>query len=441
MRRGYFGPAMGVIVLSLGCAARDGGPSAAAPAGPVAVEVVSLRPATISRLVEQPGTVRADEETRLLARIPGYVGALHADIEREVKKGDVLAELTVPEAVAENDQKQAMVKQAKAELAQAEKARAAALARVEAKQALVKQAKAGLGRASALVERWASESARMAGLAGRGVIDAQSRDEVKNQHQAAVAGLDEAKAKVGSAAAAAKQAAAEGDKAAADVTAAQARLAVALAAARQARAMLDYREVKAPYDGVVTRRHVNLGDLLQPGPGKEVGLFTVMKLDPVRVVIAVPEADAEVVRAGQAVRLTFPALRPAGREGKVTRTSWALDPTSRTLRAEIDLPNKDRKVRPGMYVTAALTAAVPAAAALPAAAVARQGDDTVAYRVEGDKAVLVVLRVGLRDDKHVEVLGYRRQGEVIWATPTGKEAFVGKLTAGLSDGASVAVGR
>src|SRR5262245_27496077 len=74
-----------LLVLLAGCAGRDG-PRATGPTGPVAVEVVTLRPATITRVVEQPGTVQADEETRILARIPGYVGKLYVDIDKEVKK-------------------------------------------------------------------------------------------------------------------------------------------------------------------------------------------------------------------------------------------------------------------------------------------------------------------------------------------------------------------
>jgi multidrug efflux pump subunit AcrA (membrane-fusion protein) len=431
---------VGLLLLAgAGCASRGGESRDAAPRGPVAVQVVTLQPATVARVVEQPGTVRADEHTQLFVKVPGYVEKLRADIGQEVKKGELLAALWAPELEEESKQKEALIQQAAAELRQAVKAEAAARARVLAKAAMVREAKAGLGRADALVLRWRSESGRMTGLTKRGVIDAQSRDEVDNQYKAALAGRDEAKARVGSADAAVTQSNAEQEKAVADVGGARARLGVAQAAARQARVMLDYLEVRAPFDGVVTHRQVNTGDLLQPGPGKAVGVFTVARLDPVRVVVAVPEADAALVRPGTVVKLTLPALRPAAREGKVTRTSWALDPQSRTLQAEIDLPNKDRLVRPGMYVTASLTARVPAATTLPAAAVARQGDDLVAYRVEGGKAVQVVLRTGLRDERHVEVLQYRRPGDVVWATPTGRDEFVGQLTAELSDGASLEV--
>jgi RND family efflux transporter MFP subunit len=211
---------------------------------------------------------------------------------------------------------------------------------------------------------------------------------------------------------------ADEDKAAADVKAAAARLDVAKAAVREVKARQGYLEIKAPFDGVVTRRSVNRGALVKSGDNHV--LFSVARIDPVRVVIHVPEADAGLVAAGQDVRM---ALQGPEQTGKVVRTSWSLEPGSRTLRTEIDLPNDKGLLRPGMYVHAKLTAELPAAWAVPAAAVGKLGDDAILYLVENGKAVRVVAQLLKGDGQFTQISRYRKPGASDWTDVTGTESF------------------
>lgn len=119
--------------------------------------------------------------------------------------------------------------------------------------------------------------------------------------------------------------------------------------------------------------------------------------------------------------------------GTVTRTSWSLDPGSRTLRTEIDLPNPDGRVRPGMFVTARLTAELPAGWAVPAAAVGKAGDDPVVYLAEGGKAVRVPAQLGRGDGQFTQVRRVKRPGASDWADVTGAEVFASPASA-LTDG-------
>jgi multidrug efflux pump subunit AcrA (membrane-fusion protein) len=391
--------------------------------------------------------VQPYEETRLFAKFPGYVRAIgpdparggdaRIDIGSRVKAGQLLAELAVPEVEQEARQKEALVAQAEAEVEQARKALAAAAAGVAAAEAQVAEARAGLGRAQALFDRWQSEAGRIAGLVQGGVIDPQTRDETRNQLRAAEAARAEAAAKVTSAEAGVRKAAADRDKAAADVTAAEAKREVAGAEVGRLAALLGYARITAPFDGVVTHRAVSTGDFLSAAD-KE-GAFRVARLDPVRVVVQVPEADAGLVAEGTPVKLAIQAVAGPERAGVVARTSWSLEPGSRTLRTEVDLPNPDGRVRPGMYAYARITAPLPAAWAVPAAAVGKAGDDPVVYLAEGGKAVRVLVEPLRGDGRFTQVRRYKRAAADGWAEFAGSES-VAAPAAALSDGQAIPAG-
>jgi RND family efflux transporter MFP subunit len=340
-------------------------------------------------------------------------------------------------------QKQALVAQAAAQVEQAQAAEASAEAACATAQALVREAEAGRRRVQAGYERWESEYKRLQGLVARKVIDEQTRDETLNQFKAAAAAREEVEAKVQSAEAAARESTARRDQARADVAAAQARRQVAQADEQRMRALLGYAMIRAPFDGVVTSRHVDTGHYLQPATGaRGEPLFVVARVDPVRVFVDVPEADASPLRPGAAARVRVQVLHDQEFTGTVTRTSWALDPRTRTLRVEIDLPNRDGRLRPGMYAYAAITLDHPGALTLPAAAVLKQGESTVCYRVEDGKALRTPVQVGLSDGRLVEVLKKQPPGrEGVWEDWRGTEEVVANNPAALADGQAVRVAK
>jgi len=134
------------------------------------------------------------------------------------------------------------------------------------------------------------------------------------------------------------------------IAAAQADLQVAEAEAQRLKALVGYDTITAPFNGVVTRRLVNPGDLVQTATStRGAPLFTVQELDMVRVFADVPEEGAANIRPGRPATVT---LYQAGRlavHGTVTRVASAFDPATRTMRIEIDLPNPDLTLLPGMY--------------------------------------------------------------------------------------------
>jgi RND family efflux transporter MFP subunit len=435
------------LALLAGCNQHPPAAQPPAAAGPASFPTVHPKKQSVARWVEQPGAVFAFEEAPLVAKVTGYVTAVADDPDKKdrpphdrkidtgskVKAGQPLATIAVPELADEARQKAAAVEQAAKEAELARQAVQVAAAEVAVARAAVGEAKAGVKRAEADVVRWTSESARLEKLAAGGVADEQNRDEARRQKAAAEAARDEATARVAAAEATVRKWEAQERKAKADVGAAEAKVAVAAADAARLQSLLGYTQVKAPFDGVVTRRAVDPGHLVRPERGDP--LFVVARLDVVRVRVEVPEADAALVAPGAEARLDVPA---AGGPvtGTVARVSWSLEPAARTLRAEVDLPNPDRKYLPGMYVAAKIAVPQPATWTLPATAVVKQGEQTVCFLVKDGKAVRTVVRAGRSDGKLTEVPKRLGPSEADW---TGDEVVVAENVAGLADGQPINV--
>ena len=120
------------------------------------------------------------------------------------------------------------------------------------------------------------------------------------------------------------------------------------------------------------------------------------RTDQVRIFVDVPEADAPLVKDGGPARVLVQALGDRNLPGRVTRSSWLLDDRTRTLRAEIDLPNTDGILRPGMYATARIPVSRPETLTLPTSSVFLQDDQAWVVRLVANKAVRTPVRLGLR---------------------------------------------
>ena len=137
----------------------------------------------------------------------------------------------------------------------------------------------------------------------------------------------------------------------ADIALAEANLSAATAEKGRLQALLQYTKIVAPFDGIVTRRWINPGDLVQAATANRPTspLFTCQKINIVRVFANVPEASATAIRPGWSAVVRFYGPTAQAVSASVTRIAAALDPSTRTMRVEIDLPNPDEKLLPGMY--------------------------------------------------------------------------------------------
>jgi RND family efflux transporter MFP subunit len=132
---------------------------------------------------------------------------------------------------------------------------------------------------------------------------------------------------------------------------AQANLAAADANEQRLRNLEDFKRIVAPFPGVVTRRNIDVGDLIDAGNGGAArALFTLAQTDPLRVYVYVPQSYAGLVHVGEAVSVAQAEMHDAAFRGTISRTAGAIDTATRTLQVEINLPNKDGRLLPGAYV-------------------------------------------------------------------------------------------
>jgi RND family efflux transporter MFP subunit len=377
------------------------------------VEVVKPERHTVQRSVSEPGQLVAVETTPIHAKIDGYVQTVTVDIGSEIKKGQILAELSVPEVEADLQEKRAAVAQAEARRAQAQAAVEVAQAAVTSAEARVAAVQAGIKRADADLVRWQQEYRRVEQLFQERAQTGTLLDETRNKRQAAEASRDEVRAQVKSAEAALSESRSELDKARADVVAATASIEVARAEVRHDDAMLRYTRIEAPYDGIVTRRNVDTGHLTKPGSDGDP-LFIVARTDIMTIAVDIPETYSTDVNPGALALIKLQAMSGQTVEGKVTRTAWALDPKTRTIRAEIDIPNPGGKLRPGLYAYATVIVEEHKdVLTILATAVVREGGKTSCAAVRQGRVVRLPIEVGLSDGTRTEVLSGLGEGEVV----------------------------
>jgi len=259
----------------------------------VRVEAVRASPATMS--VTLPATTNAFEAANIYARASGYITQRNVDIGSHVKAGDLLAAITAPELDHQIAQAEASLTQAKASRRQTKANRE--LARVT------------WGRDSVLVKQgWVT----------------QEQGDTDRLHYAA------------------QQQAKQVNDAAIQSQEAQ------LLVLRQQKA---YQQVVAPFDGIVTQRNIDVGSLVQADATSGTFMFALTQSDVMRIRLYVPQDAAIGVKPGVDAVVRVPEIPDRTFSGKVTRIASALQPGSRTLLTEIDVPNPDGALSPGIYCT------------------------------------------------------------------------------------------
>jgi RND family efflux transporter MFP subunit len=213
----------------------------------------------------------------------------------------------------------------------------------------------------------------------------------------------------------------ETDERSSGYTQAQAALASATANVRRLEQLESFKHIYAPFSGVITKRNTDIGALINAGSaGVGQELFVIAQINPIRVFVDVPEIDAPSVRAKLKATIELPAFPGRRFNGSVARSANAIDPTTRTLRTEIDVPNPNGELLPGSYAQVHL--AVKVAAVRMSVPV-----NALLFRAEGPRAAVVgadgkvhlkPVVIGLDYGTDVEILGGIDPSENIILNPS-----------------------
>jgi RND family efflux transporter MFP subunit len=372
------------------------------------VDVVSPKKGGITRTSTQIGTAHAFEAAELFAKVSGYLKNQTVDIGSRVDEGQLLAEIDVPEIVKERDRAAAALEQDKAQVLQATARIQTAQAERAAAEALVAKAKADIATYTATRKYRALMLKRMEDLFANVAVKENRVDEEREHYDAAVAAETSAQAAVVSYQAQVASATAKVEQAKADLAEARANVQVAQETLAKAQVEVDYTRIISPYKGVITRRSFHRGDFISAAQGGTViPVLTVARTDKMRIVTMVPDRDAPLTDVGDRAIVTFDALKGETFQGTVARFSYAEDPSTRTMRTEIDLPNPTGRILQGMYGLATIILQENKdALTIPDSALVKQTGSSEAevYVVREGKAHLTPIRIGADDGIVVEVL-------------------------------------
>jgi RND family efflux transporter MFP subunit len=325
---------------------------------PPPVDVVSAKSSPLTQRLVLPGETAAWYDSKIYARVNGYVKKWLVDIGDHVSNGQTLALIETPELDAQLQAARAKLNAAQAEVN-------------------VKQAHADFAKST--YERWRNSP--------QGVVSEQERESKK-------AASMEAKS---------------------DLVASKAQVALDQADVDRLTSLTEFKEVKAPFDGTIVERDIDIGDLVNAGSGSGTSaLYRVARNEPMRVFVNVPQSAADDLLTGDArASITVGGDGSQHYDGKVARTSRAINRQSRTLRAEVDIPNADSRLVPGLYVEVSFTLKNPIGVQVPAAALLFRPKPQVAIIDEKNVVEFRDVKIGADDGDVVQIESGLKEGDMV----------------------------
>jgi RND family efflux transporter MFP subunit len=299
----------------------------AAYSKPPPVDVVIAHPASAGQDLVLPGQTAAWYETTIYARVSGYVAKWLVDIGDHVAKGQVLAIIETPELDAQLS---------------------AARAQLQASQAQVEARRAEAEFSKTTNERWRDSP--------KGVVSDQEREAKKADYESARARL----------------------------YAAIAQVALDQSHVDQYKALTAFKQVQAPFDGTITERKIDVGNLVTAGSSSTTTpLYRMAQTDPLRIFVDVPQnAAGDLMRVGVPAEIRATGAVGGAFSGKIARSAESMNAQARTMKVEVDMPNANHALVPGMYVNVAFRLEPRGSVEVPAAALVFRAGGAQVARVD-----------------------------------------------------------
>jgi len=357
-----------------GCGHSGGSSPFVSADAPPRAAIVQVRRAPLSNTLSIAGEFLPYQEVELHAKVAGYIRNINVDIGDRVRKGQVLAVLEIPELVAQLEAASAGVRHSQDEITHAQNE----VSRAEAEYAAL--------HAAATRLRQASE-------ARPGLIAEQELDDATAKDRSTEAQVESAKSAL---------------------SASRQQLEVSQADRQHYAALSEYSRITAPFDGVVTWRYADTGSLIQAGTSNASSM-PVVKLSQVNVLrlrIPVPESLAASVHDGEPADIRVKATDERF-SGKVIRSTDSLDRSTRSMQVEVDVPNHDYKLTPGMYADVSLRVQNdPNALTLPLQAINRgEGKTTVLLVNTQNHVEEREIHTGIEGSDRIQILSGLNEGD------------------------------
>ena len=368
---------LSLSLMASSCSKEAKSEAGADPSKELTVPVAKVARADLSRDLVLTAEFRPFQEVDLMAKVAGYVKQINVDIGDRVSEGQLLATLEVPEMTDDLARAAATLKHSSAE--------------VERAKEELKRAGSAHEIAHLTAERLDAVLKTRPGLvAQQEVDDAHSRDLISEAQVAA-----------------AKSA----------LSAAEEQVKVAEAEQARTKTLFQYTQVTAPFTGVVTKRYADTGSMIQAGTASQTQAMPLVRLSQnslLRLVLPVPESAVPGVVVGKSVEVKVPSLNRSF-PGKVVRFEKKLNLSTRTMDTEVDVPNADLVLIPGMYATVNLTVEQHSdALAIPLTAIGGSEEQPTVYIVRPDKTIEERrVQLGLQTANRAEVRSGLEEGDLV----------------------------
>jgi len=387
---------VGIVSLSLvSCAKTDASAEkvTSSPETPPIVSVVKAARSDLASSLVLTAEFEPFQQIDVMAKVSGYVQSIKVDIGDRVREGQLLATLEIPEMEDDLTRAAAAIDESNAEIVTASDE---------------------LHRAEVAHELAHLSFTRIADVLKRepGIVPQQEVDEARSRDLIAEAQISTAKSTLHTA---------------------EQKIRVAKAEQGRIQTLHKYTTISAPFDGVVTKRYANAGSMIQAGTASQTQAMPIVQLSQnnlLRLILPVPESAVSRVRVGETVDVRVSSV---GRTfpGRVARFAGKIQPSTRTMDTEVDVPNPTLTLIPGMYAEVNLQVDDRRnALSVPLDAVDRSGTSSTVYTITAAGAIRIIpVTLGTESDQRVEVRSGLQDGDVV---------IVGRR-AGLKDGQQVQV--